>query len=79
MSASKDAGDLSPLLLDIYKKNLEAMKADPEKVNVSMLREVREFLKMHHIELDASSAPMQELKNDADDLAAYRNRRGSSA
>ena len=75
----KLAGELSADLLEIYKAKLVAMKADPENVNVSLLREVREFLRMHHIELDANSAPMQDLKTDADELATYRNRRGSTA
>lgn len=79
MNNEKAAGDLSPLLLTIYKQSLKMMKADPETVNVSMLREVREFLKMHHIELDATSAPMKELKNDVDDLQAYRKRIGRAS
>jgi len=75
----KLAGELSADLLHIYQAKLKAMLKDPENVNVSLLREVREFLRMHHIELDANSAPMQELQSDADELASYRNRRTGSA
>ncbi len=80
MSTNEElAGELSSDLLAIYKAKLVAMKADLENVNVSLLREVREFLKQHHIELDAQSATMQDLKRDEDELSSYRNRRGGTA
>ena len=74
----KLAGELSPMLLDIYKAQLAEMKSSGE-INVSLLREVREFLRMHHIELDAHSANMQDLETDANELAAYRKRRSGAA
>jgi len=73
MSNDEKAGELVPVLLDIYRSELDKMKAG-EGLNASLLREVREFLKQHHIELDASSAPMQELKEQHDEVGEWRNK-----
>jgi hypothetical protein len=76
MSNEKAAGELVGLLLDIYKTKLDEMKADPDNINASLLREVREFLKQHDIELDANAAPLQDLKDQHDEVTAWRERRG---
>ncbi len=73
-------GDVMTLLVDILQLRLQAMKTDPDNAtNVSLLKEARELLKQHNIEMDPTSAKMQDLKTDVDELDAYRNRRGSSA
>ena len=74
----ESAGKLNVTLIDIYKAHLADMKKGGD-LNVSLLREVREFLKMHSIELDPNSAPLQELKSDHDELNDYRKRRKGTA
>lgn len=75
----KAAGEMNAMLIAIYKKRMEDMIADPENMNASLLKEVREFLKQNNIELDPADARMQDLKTDANELAEYRNRRGGAA
>lgn len=77
MSNEHAAGELTAVLLDIYKERLAEMKADGS-VNVSLLKEVREFLKQHDIELDANAAPMQDLTHDVNEIAAWKAKRSQS-
>ena len=78
MSNERLAGDMVGTLLAIYKTQLDEMKASGE-VNVSLLKEVREFLKSHGIELDANEAPLQDLKDEHDEVTAWRQARSQSS
>jgi hemerythrin len=77
------AGELHAMLIKIYTDRLKEMAADSEKMNVSLLKEAREFLKQHDISLDANSAPMQDLSAEVSELETFRAaqaaRRGSSS
>jgi len=83
MSNAHTAGDLVTDLLAIYKQAIADMRADPSTLNVSLLKEAREFLKQHSIELDANSAPMQDLTTEVNELDTFRAaqaaRRGTSS
>ncbi len=79
MDNETKAGALTGVLLDIYKAKLDQMKADPDNINASVLREVREFLKQHDIQLDPNGAPMQDLQEDLDEVAAWREKRDRTA
>jgi len=78
MSNEERASELVDVLLEIYHSELNKMKAG-EGLNASLLREVREFLKQHHIELDPDSTRMQDLKAEHDELDDWRKRRDSTA
>jgi hypothetical protein len=77
MTNEEKLGDVMSLLTDILKVRLADMKADPDKMNVSLLKEARELLKQHNIEMDPNSAPMQELKEQHDEIADWRKRHSS--
>jgi hemerythrin len=77
------AGELHAMLIKIYTDRLKEMAQDSDKMNVSLLKEAREFLKQHDISLDANSAPMQDLTAEVSELDTFRTaqaaRRGSSS
>lgn len=74
MSNEKLASALTGELLAIYKQQLTEMKSG-DGINVSLLKEVREFLKQHSIELTDGEAPLQDLSNDVNELADWKRNR----
>jgi len=74
MNNEEKLGDVMGLLTDILKSRLADMLANPDKMNVSLLKEARELLKQHNIEMDPSNAALQDLKDQHDEIAAYRER-----
>lgn len=86
MTNEEKAQALIGNLVELYEDALKQLKTQTacdacgqKSYNASLMREAREFLKQHNIELDPNSAPMQHLETAADDLAQYRRLRGRTS
>ena len=70
------AGELVDLMLPIYKGWLN----QEDGPTIGQMKEIREFLKQHDIELDPATPELQDLNDDAtDELNKWRNRRAGAA
>lgn len=81
-SNERAAGEMVEKLVKVYQARIDEMLADPEKMNVSLLKEAREFLKQYDIEIDPVGVAKQDLEDVADgvsELETHRARRAAHA
>lgn len=77
----RKAAELTSKLVDLYMEALKQLKdqkaceaCGQKAYNASLMREVREFLKQHDIELDARTGAAQDLGDAAGEVLPFTKR-----
>ena len=78
MSNAKKMSEVTDGLVEMYKTALKSMEGGHCEEcgrsglpNASIMREIREFLKQHGIQLDEKSAPLQDLTEELPDVIKF--------